>query len=97
MKAIKLLAILAIMALVSWVSYSLGSANYAQRYETEHILSTELEKMLKMYYEYRDYEDLDEHMEPVRRYTFWEDCIMETESYDIVYQLKNGWEDFYAE
>jgi hypothetical protein len=51
-----------------------------------------------MYYQFNDYEDLDENWEPVRRYTFWEDAIMDTQTFDKLDSIQGGdWEDFYAE
>lgn len=51
-----------------------------------------------MYYQFKDYEDLDENWEPVRRYTFWEDAIMDTPTFDKLDSIQQGdWEDFYAE
>lgn len=51
-----------------------------------------------MYYQFKDYEDLDENWEPVRRYTFWEDAIMDTQTFDKLDSIQQGdWEDFYAE
>jgi hypothetical protein len=51
-----------------------------------------------MYYQFKDYEDLDENWEPVRRYTFWEDAIMDTQTFDQLDSIQGGdWEDFYAE
>ena len=96
MKIIRLLIYIVLLALTSLVSYSLGTNNYAQKYRTEHLLSTNLEKMLKDYYHNKDYEDLDDEGEPTGLHTFWEDVIMETEAFEVVDSIKQGnWDSFY--
>lgn len=72
-------------------------------YWHQKYLSAQEELMLwrdicHMYYQFNDYEDLDENWEPVRRYTFWEDAIMDTQTFDKLDSIQGGdWEDFYAE
>lgn len=96
MKTIRLLIYIVLLVLTSLVSYSLGTNNYAQKYRTEHLLSTNLEKMLKDYYHNKDYEALDDEGEPTRLHTFWEDVIMETEAFEVVDSIKQGnWDSFY--
>lgn len=96
MKTIRLLIYIVLLALTSLVSYSLGTNNYVQKYRTEHLLSTNLEKMLKDYYHNKDYEALDDEGEPTRLHTFWEDVIMETEAFEVVDSIKQGnWDSFY--
>ena len=63
--------------------------------DREKLLSKSYEEMLVMYYIHRDYEDLDSVGEPVRRFTFWEDAIMETDAYYVADSLRHGnWDNF---
>ena len=98
MKIVKILLALVFAYYALLTAYSLGaeSSVYAQKYRTEHLLSTNLEKMLKDYYHNKDYEALDDEGEPTRLHTFWEDAIMETEAFEVVDSIKQGnWDSFY--
>jgi hypothetical protein len=52
-----------------------------------------------MYWQFQDYDYLDDKTwEPVGRHNFWDDCISETQTYDMLDSIQQGdWEDFYAE
>lgn len=98
MKIVKILLALVFAYYALLTAYSLGAKNsdYAQKYRTEHLLSTNLEKMLKDYYHNKDYEALNDEGEPTRLHTFWEDAIMETEAFEVVDSIKQGnWDSFY--
>ena len=55
--------------------------------------------MLKLYYHYKDYEEYDFINDTYEgRYTFWDDCISETDAYDTANEILQGdWGDFFDE
>jgi hypothetical protein len=55
--------------------------------------------MLKSYYHYKDYEEYDFITDTYEgRYTFWDDCISETDAYDTANEILQGdWGDFFDE
>lgn len=89
--------------LTSCVKTEATTTDESAEYWHQKYLSAQEELMLwrdicHMYYQFKDYEDLDENWEPVRRYTFWEDAIMDTPTFDKLDSIQQGdWEDFYAE
>ena len=50
-----------------------------------------------MYWQFQDYDYLDDkNWEPVGRHNFWDDCISETQTYDMLDSIQGGdWEDFF--
>ena len=71
----------------------LGNSSQAMR------LANAYRDMLKSYYHYKDYEVYDINTDTYEgRYTFWDDCISETDAYDTANEILQGnWGDFFDE
>lgn len=53
------------------------------------------ENIAHQYYEFKDYDFIDEEGNIIGRHNFWDDCISESEAYDMLDSIKEGdWEDF---
>lgn len=53
------------------------------------------ENICHQYYEFKDYDFIDDDGNMVGRHNFWDDCISESEAYDMLDSIKEGdWEDF---
>lgn len=106
MKHIKLiLTLVFVLVTTNCISYYLGSSSYdscvSEFYNTEDALNQErklanaLFEMLHCYYEYKDYESIDEQGNLQGHHNFWLDVITETDAYSIADSILGGnWEDF---